>query len=758
MKRSISIIILLAMLLSLPFFSLISSATEANAADNEASAGKDVLSFSCVYNAESKKVTVSGTMNHDAFATYNNSSLVIYSIPPGMSEYEVAADKESKPLAETAVSIRFGFTFGISDLTDLYSRYAVFLRSEDGELTLGTAAQYAEVSAEVAEDETKRSFKGINTVSPSVMTETVPGMAVLQVYLDELYTSSSGGYVYQGEKEILFFEKNYIDELDSKINSLSTMGSKIYIQFLLRRSDTFAHSDSDVSEYFMPDVYDPATLSLVHGASDFIVSRYNGEKKGVIDGVIVGKGWDYYAKCNFYDTDDISEYAKRCGLYTVIIANAARSVDPTVDVVLPFTDKGFSTDAEYDGELGDHFSVKALAESILAYLDESFNSGLKCSFLIETAQTPFDITNDDFELGISPEFSAQGASFCAGKQVAFSSFLDVIHAKYNSVSDDYIFVWSVPENLSGNALAAAYTYSYYSLLGDTDVVAFVADFTSSSYEKDIARIIKYIDTVYGPSSTEYLLEYFGVNSWNEIAGITNSRQEGVSHIYTSEPMWGLPAECIGSFTYFDFSGTMLTENWKKGIGCKDIKIDYAHSERKALKASLAPKDGDAQVIYAYNYYENMIHTPYLKLDFELDGVEGVIYEVTFMLESATGRYESSCVVSADEPKSVVLDISEYAYFNKTESIKISVRTIVGQEEDCALWLYGISGHSEKYDSERLGTLIREDRDSIKDIAHDKEENSYLEQAAVAVGIVVAVGAVGIGVFVTLKRGGKNEEE
>lgn len=757
-RSLICLLTVIVMMINLNCFTVFASTQENGLAEADTDASiKDVLSFTCVYNAETKKVTVSGSMHHEAFAEHNNSTLVIYAIPPGMTEQQVADNSEMSPLAEAEVSIRFGFTFNANNIVDIYSRYAIFLRSTDGALTLGTEAQYPELEVNVERVDDGSAFKGVMAPSASFAASVAPGITVLPVYLDSLYTSSSGGYVYQGDGEILFFEKNYVDGLDGRINTIASTGSRIYLQLLLRGGDTFAHSDGE-AEYYMPDVYQSRVLDLLHSAVNFLVTRYNDANGGCLEGFVIGKAWDNYSKYNFALSDSLDDYAKRCGLYTVIVANSARSVDPTLDIVLPFSEVGFSTDLQYQGKSGEHFSVRALAEAVIEYLKNSFSSGLKCSLMIESAQVPFGISNSTVDSGIDTDFSDYSSQIYAGGQQAFSLLLDSLRSSYSSLSTDYVFVWTPPEKLCGTALEAAYAYSYYALLGDEHIYAFVADLSESACYTDVKKIMKSIDTIYGASATAHLPEYFGADGWKAIKGVTSVATDGAKHVYTAEAMTQLPEKCIGRFNYFDFSNHILTDNWKRGVGCGGLRLEYSSKEDRALRAALSLiGTEEAQLIYKYDQYENMIHTPYLKIDLKIDGaIEKAKYRITLVLEGKNGRYESSCIINGDEIQSAVFDISEYAYFNKIEGFRLSVASLNDADETCDMWIYGISGHSDKYASNKLQELISQDRDSMREDDVTDEEGSYLERAAIAVGLVIIVGALGMGLFITFKHNGKSD--
>ena len=69
--------------------------------------------------------------------------------------------------------------------------------------------------------------------SSSNIANTNSQTTIIPVYLDLIFTSDSSGYVYQEYDALVSFNKNYIDELDTQVRSLSLFDTKIYFQFLL---------------------------------------------------------------------------------------------------------------------------------------------------------------------------------------------------------------------------------------------------------------------------------------------------------------------------------------------------------------------------------------------------------------------------------------------------------------------------------------------------------------------------------------------
>lgn len=761
-KRIVSALTLALILFCLCSSTLYAFAQEVTE-DKESAAEilEDALRYSCKYNAEDKKVSVEGTMHYEAFARHKESKLIIYAIPPGASEYDVAADTDSTILAETDASIRFSFSFSLKNTVDRFSRYAIFLRSPEGELTLATEAQYPEVSYVKDDTDSSSGFKGIMGAPTAKYSELNAGTAILPVYLDELFTDISAGYIHQVDDEQFFFAKNYVDRLDAKVNSLSASGAKVYLQFLLNSNGSFAIEKAEGAEYYLPNVYDITALRLINAATEFLTARYNSARGGNISGIVVGKGWDNYYTNNYSGETDLEKYAQKCAFYAMVVANSARSIKPSLHIVLPFTGKNFKADPTFVGEEGKSYDVRQLLEKLMSYFEESFESGMSCSLLVETDVVPLGISNETIESGIDVDNLQPSAELCAGEQKDFLAFLNELSLKYMSVPKSFIFAWCPDKTLRGNALAAAYVYSYYALLSDSAVSSFVVDLSAYGENtiKDIFRIIKYIDTAQGKEITDGILKYFGKSTWNEVVGGEIPTVYSGKQIISIGALPILPESCKGSFDYFGFYDSASIDGWYKGIGCTSLKIDYASSDKKALKAELATSDGSsADIIYEYEHYENIEFTPYLKFDIQVSDVcADSLYEISFTFENSNTRLESSYAIKGNEKTQVVLDFSQVSDFKLLENMRISLRKIHGEASNSTLWLHGISGHSTEYEDERLEELILNERNKVKHIDEENAETADMEQTAIAMGIIVVLGALGIGIFIAFRKDTRHQK-
>ena len=718
----------------------------------------DIASYNCTYDTEAKRIKLSGTLQSEVFADRSGSTIAVYAVPPGASEYDVVADDSSKCLAEAPVSIKFEFSFRVSRIIDRYSRYAIFLRSPDGEYTLTTEAQYPEVASDFEASNNKKFYKGLASEYSSVSTDIQAGSAIIPLYWDSIFSDRSSSNLFMGvDGEQFFFNKATIDKLDIAVRSMSLSGTKIYLRLLKRPQGDAELSGKFGAQYMMPDVYDADTVTRIHAAITFLTERYSGEE-GSISGFIIGKGWDDPEKYNYIPVNSFEEYVDRCAAYTVIVANAARTVDSSMEVAIPLTGEGFAKKSEE----GKDNIFRMTVEALLEYFDNSIQGGIDCSLLMDTSETPLGITNDNLKEGINLNYSNPEGLFCAGAQKEFSSYLSDIDEEYRSCPKKYIFVWSPADSLSGNALAAAYVYSYYTLLADSTVSFFAIDLTESrsALVDDLAYIMKYIDTSEGLAVNQNLTAFFGRSSWSEIVSASVIAAYGVRHIYDSPATVNAGKSFAGSFTYFDFLNSNLIERWYRGEGCTDLKIDYRADSEKSLRANFT-LDGtyrSSDILYVYSYPENMIYTPYMRLRFHVsDSSEDSLYEVRFVFGNGDSRAEASAIVKGNEKTEVVIDISQYVVKYMTESIRISVRSLDGESRECSLWIYDICGCSNDYTSDQLDNLISLERDKIRHPEEESEGRELFGRVAVALAIVIVTGAIGFGLFASFRREDRSSE-
>ena len=729
--KSLALLLLTAVIFqSLSFLTFANTVSKNNnqGTKSEQAYSQDILSFSCIYNAQAKTVSINGSMNHNVFAIYGNATLLIYMIPAGKTEYDIINNENSTPIAQAPISISFAFSFEISSIKERYSRYAIFIRTVDGEYILTTEAQYAETDARYEPSDGKQGFKGLSGNYSSSISDARAQSTIIPVYLDLLLTDDSSGYIYQIDNYQILFNKAYVDELDSQIRSLSLFNTTVYLQFLLRSGGIISTNMTALAEYALPNTFEEETTIQIHAVTDFLVSRYYNGENGYISGIILGKGWDNAPKYNSFKDVSLEEYVLLCGNYVAITSNAARDINPNINVILSFDANGFVL-KEDEGDSNNRFSTKVLLSSLMKYFDASSYSGIRCSFLFETYETPFDITPDNIENGVDIEKKLDENKFYIGQQSVISNYLKALSSQYKSASTNYGILWIPNKELYGSALCAAYAYAFYELLSDDNVNSFNVEFSSRAENlenlSDLLFVIKGIDSTNSSEAkeaTKNLLSYFEKSNWSEVIGnkklpVTNSKL-----YYSTDALTQLPKKIKGEFCYFDFSRAFLADGWINGAGCEDIKIDYLLTGEKALKANLNIRGNDfCDLIYRYEYAENISHTPYIKFDLEiLSDQASSLYEIRFIFNSKDAAFEAKSLVKGNQQSEIILNMSEAKDFSLLESVKISLRSLDDSTNNATICIRNIKGYSKKYTNQELNDFVERERDK----QHNSKDSDY----------------------------------
>ena len=467
---------------------------------------------------------------------------------------------------------------------------------------------------------------------------------------------------------------------------------------------------------------------------------------------------DKYNYSTLLSASDFEKYVTLCGTYAIVVANAARSVASDIDIVIPLTFERFF---ESDDEDGSNY-FKRFTRALFEYFDNSFDKGFNCSLLMNSKQTPLGIEEltPDSIIAVNEQNNAD--VFYAGTHHALSEYIVSLSKLFKSCPENYIFEWTPNRELRGNALSVAYVYSYYSLLNDKSVSAFVTDLSQEDNNlRDISHILKYIDASEGEDIPDMLTSFFDKTSWSEILGTGTTVSTAVKHYFNSTPRLNTNESFFGEFLYFDPNTTNGAQTWQRGINCTGIETEYTQEHSRALKAdiSLYGTESYGELLYVFEYPENMIYTNNLRLRFNVsDNSEDSLYEVKFILGNSQNKLESSCIVSGNEMQEMFVDVSECASANMIDFIKLSVRSLDGSAEKCSLWLYEVCGLSNEYNSEELSELVSAERDKIRDYAASEEDDGYWGSISLAIGIVLIIGVLGFGLFVSLNRENKTNND
>lgn len=723
------------------------------------------MMYSCSYDPENAKVIVSGTVNHDVMITHSNFMIQLYRILPGETVETVMESQDEDPLASTAIAIKFQFSVSASRVEERFSRYAIVLVSPDGEKTLAAEPQYIGVDANDTYEAESRfsSFKGVLSEKTSIAGSLGFGTVVIPIYMDQAISKVSHGYLHLVGDTYHYFDQTYIDRLDAQIRTYSASGTRVYLQLLLHASESeMAMSDGidRGSVYAMPNIFSENVLSLVCALSEFLALRYDQYQNGTMEGIIVGKQIDRQSM-NDHGGLSLQGYAEQYAFYVAVVANSVRIHQPDLDIVIPLGNANVYTEKTVAIASGDCHPAELL-ESVLAILEERISVAMPCNVLIESSAVPFGISNQGIQEGVIDTNAVMQDVIYTETLQYFLEYMKNLRERYQAAPQHVMYVWTIPNNLSGKALECAYAYSYYRLLQDTEVSSFVISFEESEQTDnphsmiEIKKTLQYINTDQSFEVTKGLLSYFKVDSWSRLIPDFEWKAPTYKSVYRSSVLQEPKRAWKGSFSYMSFESGDTTD-WFAGSACKKINSFYGINGKRALSATMQKTQSDfySEVICLYQYSENFVYTPMMKFTVAMTDTVGTsdsLYEVILTIGDEMSSLTSEHLVSGNSLTDLWVDMEKYSETHLAKYIKISVRMLHGEAEEYAFCLYDITGMSEEYSSEELLTLITAERMRIRNEAlpdHQDDQNSDL--ILMVFGILLTITIVGVGLYMGIYR-------
>lgn len=719
------------------------------------------ISYSCTYDEASSSIKLGGTVNHDTMITYRNATMEVYSVLPTETIEDVLSREDAEPVASADIAVRFSFSIPVQYFRERYSRYALILRDSEGKLSLVGEPCYAGIA--IGEEESassdRLSFKGIEAERVSLTSSLGVGSTIIPVDLGRMLEEVSHGYLHAVDQSYRYFDKAYVDELDAKIRSYATTGTRIYLQFLLSSHSEMALSGvAEDATYAMPNVLSEEIYPMIGACSEFLARRYTGSGFEIA-GVIIGTQVDRKAM-NDWGEMNLEEYVGAYAFYMSAVANVFRIYHPTAEIVVPFTSLNTYTESDTFVPEGD-VSPSAFLEGLLAFLEEQYTVSFPITTMIESFTLPYEANETDVLESETEEMKSTPSYLTADETGEYSSYLQSLKERFSNAPSRYIYRWTPPASLRGNDLACAYAYSYYRLLLDEQVSSFIVSFDADSEGRlsSLAHILRYIDTGDSFEVTKNLLSYFDAKNWSEVVDGLSGVDPTWRTVYRYDPESFWISEFRGSFTYFEFLDGNVSE-WSCGPNVSSIKSDYHLDGARGLCAKIPNLAGEyAEIIYGYEYPENLIYTPYLSFELALTDskkAENHLYEVRVILGNESATYLAETVLCANEITTVNLDLSQWIGDGEMLSyIKIAVRPLTEQAGEYSLWLFGVEGHSTERSGEELARLIEEERLRIRNQTLSKDEQEEKSNPLwIVFGILLGVTALGatVSIFFRKKEG------
>ena len=706
----------------------------------------------CEADSEKRILNIAGSVFHSFLISHNDYTLVCYKL--GMDEsFEDIISKNIEPIESAKMSSKFSFEIKLNRLDEyaLISKYAVAARSQDGELALIGAPICVKGDFGTAETALGRTnIKGLNSEYISNAVDFGVGTAIIDVYLDKLTNTTQSGHLYTIDDTFIYFDADYVAELDSKVKNLYAAGCKVYLRLLISAKNSTAHlsyasviSNANEPEYLAVDIGTKEAEKHFFATVDYLSGRYSENAHGKITGLVLGRSVDQMYKYNYSNSSDIISYAKSLARALETMARTAVISIPDIQIVLPISD-------ERKAENG--FESELLLISLGKCLDE--NGGLEYSLMLEGTHIPYSIGAEIFEEKDSvdtenKEPTEQDAEkkaaltpatwnsnyYCTDNLYVFENMLSNLASYSDSAPKNYIYHWSPNLEAVGNGLSAAYIYNYYSIMFSEKASSFILSLPSGDIGKEgakkLAYLMKYIDTGRNQSGSLSLsaLDVFGAESWGEIIAGYNEELITYRVFYESEPLAELPESIKGSYTLWDFSSAFGTLDWFAGNGCRSVNIDGAAPGGSALSAEFdgsSSSNSYSDIVYKFEYPDDISLMPYVEFDINIeDGNLGAIYEIMVIIGGGGHRIESKKVINSGKESKLIISTS-HEKMEHIDYVRISLRRISGNGENDSnsfkLYLRKVKAYSNVYDNSTLSQKISEARAASR--------NTVLEGAAV----------------------------
>ncbi len=708
---------------------------------------ENAVYFTCTYSADTSRVIIDGTVNHDMMISHKDYTIRIFSILPGASEYGMF--DADNVLAQSSMTVRFTFYIDISNILERYSRYVIVFTSPEDDNFIAGEPRLPSVSSDFEYyDEERASYKGFMSDSSFNIANSGAGTVIVNFDLDRAFGDVADSYLYPSGDKYFYINKSYITEIDKSITAASLSGSKIYLRFLLNNgAKHLSYIGGAASKSVIPDVYSADVLDFMSAVTEFTAKRY---KSFGLYGFISGAEVDTLYN-GISDIMSISEFADLYTLLLAVVGSSARVIDNSFDIVIPISDRAYALSESADKDI----VSEILLESIVRRLDKNVSGRFDCSLMLEADYVPNGIFDNSPQ---KLEDIADNAQRLVTPET-MSDYIAYVHSlsnTYDSAPAHIIYKWTPKEDLRGNALCCSYIYMYLKLLDNEFISSFVCDTTDSVHTNysDLDKLFRDIDIDGAEDKLEQYANWLGRKSWQEIVGeetdIPKLRVELQKSFYREAP-----EDIIGSFCYTEFASSMF-ETMTKGQSCQSIISDYnAQGDRVLRVNSDALTSGMyMDAIGFFEYPENYKYTDILSLKLEIEDLgknDRAIYEVILTLGSGSKRINVTGTMGNGESAVLYFDADEFSDISEASYIRLSVRCLTGDTQGISLLLHDLTGYSTEYTSEELDAIISELRSEIRGENNNDDGGFNKTLVITIVTVAISLIAVAIGLFMVFRR-------
>ncbi len=704
-------------------------------------------------DVSSGRATLEGHIDWETVSSNEGAKIVVYRLKHRQSLGSIRPADDF--IASCDISLDFSLSFPLKNSTDICSRYAVAVLSEDGSILPVTAEIYLSPVSFGSKKNDAVGFKGVETDLYAGVIEAAASVATVDVYLDRMINDGANGLQYILDNEEYYIDSEYISELDLQVRSYLKAGVDVYFRMLVGEDGydaLFSEKDpNDEAAYYAPDMYSDDVITKLYVYIDYILTRYSEGSLGSVRGIIVGRGLNDADRYNYCQGSvSLADYSDMIARTCAILSNVMSLSDPSLELIIPVVDGKYGVNyVQPSNESGNAYPIDILLMSVFEYLDQYDVDIKRLFFMLESDHSVLkdDLHGESAEAvaaGISDRIYSGGAMRCLN----FNVFIQKITKKYADLSNLFTYCWYA----SGSNLTDDYIFNYSVAANVSNIRSFIVSLNERENDEkecfnELRDTISTIDTDKCPSISSGSLKELGISGIRNILSNYAVKNLERRKLTSLSFVHSIPSNIKGSYKMWDFGSTGGNVGWEALYGCRSLSVYTVSTDiGRALVANFKNDSNSdigaeyGSIIYTQANTLRVKEISELSFDLFIPENDGEnIYEVSVYVSSEDGNIECHGVVFSGVETELYADVSE---IDEIESIKISVKELDPNAESDHTYnvcVKNISIHSEKYDDEELQRMVMSG-EFVSDSTTNASDDGLaaLKISAIFVGISVAI--------------------
>ncbi len=620
-------------------------------------------------SSDGKQIIITGEIPREYVTEFVGCELYLYALD--LSEDPKAADYDIMPvLSKHGISTKFTFRLDVGKQSGdaLFKKYVVKISS--------TPKVFVDTPVYVSVGDTAAVKRGISVgyTSPdqSGVAASLSKNGIVDISVSKLISSSNSGYMQAIAGKYYYFDKEYVDLLDSEISALYSSGADVTVRLTVdgKQHEGLYFDSSADSDAYLVNVEDGRGSSLVRAATEFLITRYADNRMGIIDSFIIGKavnaGRDISGAPNMSLTDLVNNYANAMRLVYISALNMGKSVRVYASLSDIYrNDYVTLRNNETDTEI----FVRSLGDYIC---DEGYFPWGVCVENVKERGGEYIKASED---GIFKSFISDMSEFSGAETMIVAP-----------ISDDGT------EAIEELIQAALLGFSGRYVFSDSDA--------------EHAGLVRAVNT-----GDRERLESIGINT-KTYGALTSSGKLGMRKYSAVAALDTKPPKLTGSYIYYDFNTHTGIGNFNSSYYTRSVRVAEGYAETPVLVAEIDKSffgtSSGAKLSGVGVYLDtpkSFALTPVLSFDvavFATDGSELEEADVIFRLVSDNAVLDYVAKVDTGKFNTVYVDLGKQA----GDSFK-AVQVLIKENgaKSLELCVDGIIGYSGEYNDSGLSHAI-----------------------------------------------------